>query len=809
MEFLFQDIRYGIRLLFKRPLFTTLAVLTLALGIGANTAIFSVVNTVLLKPLPYKEPERLVVLNERQPGINLNQQPVSVPNFTDWKEQSQLFEQMAMMRTVAANILVAGEPEQVNGLRVSAELFQLLGIKPDLGRDFLESEGRPGGEAVVIISHGLWQRRYGSDASIIGRSINIDSKSYTIIGVLPRGVKHPGIRYPDAGADIWMPLIPLQSELVRGFKGCRAIARLKPGISIKEADTELNLIAERLEQQYPDFNTGWRTEVIALDEQVVGRVRTALWILLGAVASVLAIACVNVANLLLAQASARRMELAIRTAFGASRWRLVQQMLTENALLSIIGGALGLPLAIWGVPLLVGIDANRIPRFEEISIDQKVLVFTIAISLSTSLIFGLFPALKFSSNRFTETLKEGRRGSGAAAQNRILNFLVVAEISIALVLLVGAGLMIRSFLSVREVSPGFNPQGLLTMGVSLPQSKYKDQQQQIIFYRNIAEKIENLPGVQSVAGVSRLPIVGFSTLNFTVKGQPVSQGNEPSADYRAVSVEYFQAMNIPVMSGRNFSEQDTEQSSDSIIINQAMRERFFPEENPIGKQIQLAAERTRWREIVGVVGDAKLSALDAVTQPAIYVPFSQNTWPNALRNGYLVVRTGVEPESIVSAIRSELNSIDRDMPLSQVRTMDEIISNSLSQRRFNTSLLVVFAALAGALACLGIYGVMSFNVTQRTHEIGVRMALGAQKLDVLGMILGQGARITATGIAIGITGAFALTRVLSSLLFGISATDVATFVSISLLLAIVAIVACWIPARRATRVDPMVALRQD
>lgn len=809
MEILMQDIRYGIRILVKRPVFAALAVLTLALGIGANTAIFSVVNTVLLKPLPYKEPERLVVLSERQTGINLNQQPVSVPNFTDWKEQNQSFEQMAMMRAVAANILIAGEPEQINGLRVSAELFQLLGIKPESGRDFLESEGRPGGEAVVIIGHGLWQRRYGSDVSVIGGSINIDGRNHTIIGVLPRGVKYPGLRYPDAGADIWIPLIPLQNELVRGFKGCRVIARLKSGVSIKEADTELNLIAERLEQQYPDFNTGWRTEVTELDEQVVGRVRTALWILFGAVASVLAIACVNVANLLLAQASARRMEFAIRTAFGASRWRIVRQMLTESALLSLIGGTLGLPLAIWGVPLLAGIDASRIPRFEEISLDQKVLLFTIAISLVTSLIFGLFPALKFSSNRFTETLKEGRRGSGAAAQNRILNFLVVAEISIALVLLVGAGLMIRSFLSVREISPGFNPQGLLTMGVSLPPSKYKDQQQQIIFYRNMAEKIETLPGVQSIAGVSRLPIVGFSTLNFTVQGQPVARGNEPTADYRAVSVGYFQTLSIPVVSGRNFSEQDTEQSSDSIIVNQAMCERFFAEENPIGKRIQLASERTRWREIVGVVGDAKLSALDAVTQPAIYVPFSQNTWPNALRNGYLIVRTSVEPASVVSAIRAQLNSIDRDMPISQVRTVDEIISNSLSQRRFNTSLLVIFAALAGALACLGIYGVMSFNVTQRTHEIGVRMALGAQKLDVLSMVLSQGARITVIGIAIGITGAFALTRVLSSLLFGVSATDITTFVSISALLAIVAIVACWVPARRATRVDPMVALRQD
>ena len=806
MEFFLQDIRYAIRMFLKRPFFTAIAVLTLALGIGANTAIFSVVNAVLLSPLPYEEPDRLMGVWENQASTGRREQPVSIPNFTDWKEQNRSFEKMAAVRAAIFNLTDGGEPERIDGLRVSVELLRVMRIKPAVGRDFAQSEGQPGSEMVALISHAMWQRRYGSNPDLLGRKITLDGRPFTVIGILPSGVRHPGLNYPETGADIWIPLVPQQGELVRGFKAFRVLGRLNPGVTMEEAQAEFSLIAGRLEQQYPDFNTGWIIGISPLREQLVGRVRTPLLVLLGTVAFVLLIACANVANLLLAQAAARRQELAIRTAFGASRRRLVRQMLTESALLSFIGGATGLALALWGVPLLTSIDANRIPRMEEIGVDLRVLMFTLAISLATSLMFGLVPALKSSGSQFTEALKEGRKGTGGVAHHRALNLLVIAEVALAMVLLIGAGLMIRSFLSVKEVSPGYDPRGLLTMSVNLPPGNYKDQKQQEIFYRRFIEDISGIAGVESVAAISRLPVVGFATANFTLEGKPVPLGTEPSADYRAITPGYFQTIGIPLKSGRDFTQQDAETARDAIVINEAMRDQFFEGENPIGKRIQLAAERTRFREIVGVVGDAKLGGLDAVTTPAVYVPFPQSTWPNAFRSGFLVVRAK-NPMSLVSAIRAELKNIDAEIPLSQVRTMEEVISASLSQRRFNTSLLAAFAALAGLLAAVGIYGVMAFSVTQRTHEIGVRMALGAERRDVMKMVLGQGARLAATGVAVGMAGAFALTYVLSSLLFGVSATDPMTFIVIPMMLIATAVVACYVPARRATRVDPLIALR--
>jgi putative ABC transport system permease protein len=797
---------YALRLLWKRPGFTIVAVLTLALGIGANTAIFSVVNAVLLAPLPYEEPERLVVLWERQVITNENQQPVALPNYEDWKEQNQVFEQLALTRIVTFNLTRDAETERVMGARVSTNLYSLLRIKPVLGRAFSEAEGKPGAEPVALISHGLWQRRYGSDPQLVGKSLRIDGIPYMVIGVLP-----PGISYPAADTDLVVPFIPQTRDMQRSMHFVRVIGRLRPGVSLAQARAGMDTIAARLEQQYPDTNTGWRVQIVPMHEQLVGNIRRALMILLGAVGCVLLIACANVANLLLAKAVGRQMELAVRSALGASRWQLIRQLLTESILLSLCGGLPGFLLAVWGVPLLTRLGAGSIPRVDEIRLSYRVLGFTVLISLLTGLVFGILPALQSSSRRLTDSLKEGRRGTGGGLlHKRVLNLLVITEVALALVLLVGAGLMIRSFVSVRRVSPGYDPRGVLTAGVGLSPIKYPDLQQQAAFYQNLLARLEALPGIVSVAGVSRLPVVAaISSSDFTIRGRPVASGHEPVADIRIISPRYFQTMGIAFAQGRDFTTRDAKDAPDAVIINKVMAERFWPSEDPRGKYIQLSAETTRWREIVGVVGNEKLSGLDSEAGPAIYVPMTQNSFPNAMRSIFLVVRAKGEPTSLASSIERELRALDQEQALFQVRPLEEVISNSLSQRRFNSLLLVIFGALAGVLAAVGIYGVIAYSVTQRTHEIGVRLALGAQPFDVLKMVLGQGVKLTLIGIALGLVTALALTRVLSSLLYGVSATDPVTFLGIPLLLTVVAILASYLPARRATKVDPMIALRYD
>jgi putative ABC transport system permease protein len=805
-EMLLRDIHYALRLLWKRPGFTLVAIVTLALGIGANTAIFSVVNSVLLAPLPYEEPDRLVVLWERQIISNENQQPLALPNFEDWKEQNQVFEQLAITRIVTFNLTQAGETERVTGARVSSNLYSLLRVKPILGRTFLEAEGKPGAEPVALISYGLWQRRFGSDPRMVGSALQVDGIPYTVIGVLPRGVS-----YPAADTDLVTPFIPLKREIQRANHFVRGLGRLRPGVSLEQARAGMDTIAARLEQQYPDTNTGWRVQLVPLHEQLVGNIRPALLVLVGAVGCVLLIACANVANLLLARAAGRRMELAVRTALGASRVQLIRQLLTESILLSLCGGLLGFLLALWGVPVLTRLSSGSIPRAEEIGISYRVLGFTVLVSVLTGLIFGIVPAWQSSTKKLTDTLKEGRRGSGGGLlHRRVLNVLVVTEVALALVLLVGAGLMIRSFASISRVSPGYDPRGVLTAGVGLSPIKYVELPQQAAFYQNLLARLETLPGVASVAGVSRLPVVAtISSTGFTIQGRPVASGHEPNANFRVISPRYFQTLGIPFVGGRDFTTRDTKDTPDAVVINKVMAERFWPGDDPLGKRIQLAAEATRWREIVGVVGNEKLSGLDSETAPAIYVPLTQNSFPNAIRALFLVVRAEGEPLGLASSIQKELRSMDEEQALFQVRPLDEVISNSLSQRRFNSLLMVIFGALAGVLAAVGIYGVIAYSVTQRTHEIGVRLALGAQPLDVLKMVLGQGIRLALVGIALGLVAALALTRVLSSLLYGVSARDPVTFLGIPLLLTIVALLASYIPARRATKVDPMVALRYD
>jgi predicted permease len=802
------DLRYGARMLRRNPGFTLVAVITLALGIGANSAIFSVVDAVLLRPLPYKEPDRLMALWAKNDTSGLTQRPLSYPNFVDWREQNQVFEYLAAVRQESFSLTDGAEPERVNGIRVTTDILPLLGVRPLRGRDFLPEEARPEKAQVALISYGLWQRRYVSDPGVIGQAMTLDNKSYTIIGVLPDWMKHPGLPIPATGAEVWIPFVPLPNEQNRSFANIRVVARMKPGVTLSQVKADMQGVAERLEQQYPNDNTNLRVEMKSLHEELTGRVRLALLILLGAVAVVLLIACVNVANLLLARASGRKKETAIRSALGATRWRLIRQSLTECLLLSLAGGLAGLLLAHTCVNWLTKMNAGNLPRTDGIGINWQVLFFTLGVSVLTGIVFGLVPALQSSRLNLTEALKDGQKGVGGGVNNRRwLGGLVVTEVALALVLLTGAGLLIRSFHHVSETDPGFNPERLLTLSVPLPLTGYETQQKQALFYERTLEKINALPGVESVACVSRLPLVGMATVTFTAQGNPATPGTEPNADYRTISPSYFRTAAVPLLAGREFTEQDRDGASDALIVNEELARLYFPGGDAVGKRLQLALERTRFREIVGVVGNAKLAGLDAKVDPAIYVPFQQNTWPHALRNSSLVVRTTVEPHSLTQAIRGELHSIDLSLPVTQVRTMGEIIHDSMAQRRFSMSLLLVFAAVAALLSAIGIYGVMSYGVTQRSHELGVRVALGAGRADILRMVIGGGAKLTLLGVLIGTAGAVAVTRLMSGLLYEVSATDPLTLGAVALLLAGVSLLACYVPARRAMRVDPIVALR--
>jgi putative ABC transport system permease protein len=802
---LLKDVRYAVRALWKRPGFTSVAVLTLALGIGANTAIFSVVNAVLLSPLPYEDPERIVAVWERQVIAGLNQQPVSLPNYEDWRQQSRSFGQLAASRGATFNLTVGEETVRVAGARVSTNLYSLLGAKPVLGRHFLEEEGRAGAQPVALVSYGLWQRVFGSDPRLVGKAIRVDGNSHTVVGVLPGG-----LNYPASDTDLIIPFIPQGSEIQRSNHFARVLGRLRPGVPLSEAHAEMDTIAARLEQQYPDSNTGYRVQLVPLFEQLVGNVRTALLVLLGAVGCVLLISCVNVTSLMLARGAGRRTELSVRAALGASRSRLVRQLLIESVVLSLCGGLIGLLLAFWGVPALIGLSSGSIPRADGIGVSYEVLGFTLLTSLVTGALFGIAPALQSTSSRMVDGLREGRRGStGGLLHRRVLGVLVVSEIAMALVLLVGAGLLIRSFLRLRQVSPGYDPKGTLTAGIGLSPNKYPELRHQVAFYEGLLERLGTTPGITSAALVSKLPVLGFATSNFTIQGSPVAAGHAPTAHYRVISPGYFKTMGIPFAEGRDFSARDRVDTPDAVIINKSMAERFWPGASPLGKRIQLATETTRWREIVGVVGDEKLSALDTETGSAVYVPLPQNTVPTALRSVTLVVKAGGDISALPASVRQALRAMDGEQALFQVRPLEEVISDSLSRHRFNSMLMVIFAGLAGLLAAVGVYGVLAYSVAQRRQEIGVRMALGARPFDVLKMVLGQGMKLSLAGIAAGLVTAVALTRVASSLLYGVSPTDPLTFLIISLILIAVAFVACYFPARRATRVDPCVALRHN
>jgi predicted permease len=807
---LWQDLSYGVRMLSKNPGFTVVAVLALALGIGANSAIFSVVNTVLLRPLPYQDPDRLVMVWEDDTKGGYPRDTPAVANYIDWRDQSQAFEGMAAIAEQNFNLTGTGEPERIEGRLVSANLFSLLGVEPQAGRAFLPEEDQPGRDRVVVLSHGLWQRRFGSDGKIIGRTLTLNGESYTVVGVMP-----PGFQFPTREDQLWVPIaFTPQQAANRGRHYLEVVARLKPGVSLAQAQAEMSAIATRLQQQHTE-NTDLGAAITPLHEQVVGDIKPALLVLLGAVGFVLLIACANVANLLLARAAVRQKEITIRVALGASRSRLIRQFLTESVLLAVLGGAVGLLLSLWGVSLLKAFIPENISQVEAIMIDGRVLLFTLLVSLLTGLVFGLAPAAQASSLNLNETLKEGGRDSAAGSRgNHIRSLLVVMEVAFSLILLIGAGLLINSFLRLRNVDPGFRAKNLLTMQVVLPTFKYPDHTRRTAFYNELLGRIETLPGVKSAALTTNLPLYQQgNSISISAEGvpdPPTGQGRRPSVATRVVSPRYFQTMGIQLLQGRGFSDQDKVDSPAVAVVNETMARRFWPGQDPTGKRITpgslTSTDPDDWITVVGVAKDVRQFELTADPKPQMYLSYVQAGF---FAPSDLVVSTDLEPLGLAASVRKAVWEVDKDQPVSKIRTMEEIVSESVARQRFSMMLLGIFAALALVLAAVGIYGVMSYSVAQRTREFGIRMALGAQTRDVLKLAVGHGLKLVLIGIAIGLGAAFVLTRVMSSLLYGVSATDPLTFIAISLVLVGVAVVASFIPARHATKIDPMVALRYE
>jgi putative ABC transport system permease protein len=814
---LLQDIRYGFRRLLKRPGITAIAVVSLGLGIGANTSIFSVVNAVLLRPLPYQDSQRLVLLwetNSQQIAVQMKVQDhnlVAPANFLDWSKQNQVFEEMAAARFLNFNLTGGDRPERIPGAIVTQNLFSVLQVKPALGRGFLPEDSEPSRERVAVLSDGLWQRRFGADRNVIGQKLNLNNELYSVIGVMP-----PEFQYPEA-AELWV-LSRLAVPEAPGAANANVatnrllhylivVARLKPGVTKQQAQAEMNNIGSRLQSQYPDTNGSTGVRVVTMQEEIVGDIRPTLRILLGVVVFVLLIACANIANLLLARATSLRKEIAVRIALGANRARIIRQLLTESVLLALAGGILGLLIAYLGIRLLVALSPSDIPRLKEINLDSYVLGWTLLISLLTGLISGLAPALQISKPNLNDTLQEGgRRDDSGATRHRLRNLLVVAEVAIALVLLTGAGLLFKSFVHLQQVNPGFNSQNVLTLRLALPSYRYAGEEQSKAFTTELLHRVKNLPGVDSVAITTALPLSRTEAASsFTVEGQPLPpDANLPIANWRVVSPEYFQVLSISLIQGRTFTERDGKDVPGVVIISESMARSVFPNADPIGKRLLIGGDKSA-SQVIGVVGDVRHSGLDAEPKPEMYVSYLQTVRP-----AYTVaVRTKLDPSSMVAAVRNEVQAIDKDQPISSVKTMNQMRLESLAQLRFNTLLLSIFAGIGLILAAVGIYGVMSYSVVQRTHEIGIRMALGAQPENVLKLVLRLGMILALIGVGIGLVASFALTRVMVSLLYGVSATDPITFGVVSLLLVTVALLASYIPARKATKVDPMIALRHE
>ena len=811
METLFKDIRYGLRSLVKHPAFTAIVIVTLALGIGATTAIFSVVNTVLLRRLPYPQAERIVAIQE----LNAEGKRVQITpaNFLDWRAQNTVFQHLAAILQRPANLASEDRAERIELAMTSADFFDVFGAQPERGRLFIPADEQAGHEPVVVVSHALWQRRFAGNPDLVGKSITLDGRGYTVVGIAPAG-----FQYPDK-TEVWIPpyrLAPAWTEnmdvtQVRGFGFLSAVALLKPGISLAQSASEMETITSRLRQQYPESNNRRFNRVVALHTHLVGDTSSMLWLLFGAVGFVLLIACANVANLLLASSASRQKEMAIRAALGASRWRVIRQLLTESTMLALLGGGVGLVLALWGVALMTKLLPADFPRLADISVDWRVLGFTLAASVVTGILFGLAPALQISRTRVQESLKESARGSSAGSGHRRLrNLLIVGEVALSVVLLAGAGLLFRSFLQLQSVNAGFNPQQVLTFRLTPSGPGYSRDGAYMSFYSQVMQRISELPGVQAVGAINTLPLSKGPTAGIRIEGAPLQTRDKwPSTNYRSVSSDYFRAMNIPIVQGRAFTERDTGNAPQVMIVNQALVRRDFPNADPIGKRINLGGTNPQgqplWWEIVGVAANVRSLELREEATPEFYLSALQDTFEGMS----VVIRGTSEPGSLVPEIRRIVSEADKSAPVSEVKTMDHIVEESVTQPRFNLFLLGLFGGIALLLSAAGIYGVTAYSVTQRTHEFGIRMALGAQVGDVLKMILGQGMLLIVTGIAVGLVVSFALTRLMKSLLFGVSVTDPLTFVATTLVLSLVALLACYIPARRATKVDPLVALRYE
>jgi len=802
VEDLWQDLRYGLRSMLRNPAFSSIALITLALGIGANTAIFSVVNGVLLRPLNYPDPDRLMMVNGTSLQSSQEMTPLCEADFLDWKARNKVFANIAGFSTNRFNYTGGETPEQIDGAWVTADFFSTIGVQPAMGRGFLDGEDLPGSTQTVVISNAFWRKYLASDPNVIDRQITLNARPFTIIGVMPAG-----FTFPERETELWA--VERLNPKRRGPYYIFGIGRLRAGATPEQAQGEMNQIARQVQDQIKSPTTDWSWTSVSLTERIVGKIRTVLLVLFAAVSFVLLIACANIANLLLARATTLEKEIAVRIALGASRSRLLRQLLTENFLLAAIGAAAGLPLAIGGVRLLILLSPSDFPRLNEINVDIRVLGFSILAAVVCGLIFGFAPALQSARLNLNESLKEGgRTGTDNSTGRRLRNVLVVAEVAFSLMLLVGAGLMIKSFVKLQAMSPGFNPDHILTMHLTLPRVKYDSDQKINLYNRQLLERITALPGVEAAALSISIPPNNLDVSDsFSIEGKPWPEGaTAPFVPIVLASPGYFATLGVPLLQGRLFNETDKLDAPPVVIIDQLLSDQYFPNESPIGKHLKIGGpERPKnpWMEIVGVVGDVKYSGLESKPEPAYYLPLEQSVWGAA----YLVVRTSSNPTSLASAIRGQIWDIDRDIPIANLETMDQLISESIAQPRFRSFLLGAFALLALLLASIGTYGVISYSVTQRTHEIGIRMALGAKARDVMILVIKRGMAATLTGVAIGVLGSVALTRLIESLLFQVSTTDPSTFIGVAGLLIVVALLACWIPARRASRVDPMAALR--